>query len=62
MWVGLLAVGYEKYGNEAEFARNAFQHLFNIYVKVNEDMDTNPEIDEIARYAPCIPSEGTKCT
>lgn len=45
-------MGYEKYGKEEEFARNAFQHLFDIYVKINEDVETNPEVDDLARYGP----------
>ena len=47
---GLLALGFEKYGSEEEISKNAFQHLFDLYVRINEDVDKDPAIDEKARY------------
>jgi arginyl-tRNA synthetase len=35
---GLLAVGYERYGNEDKLTHNAIMHLFDVYVKVNKDV------------------------
>ena len=32
---GLLAVGYEKFGSDAELEKDAIRHLFDVYVKVN---------------------------
>ncbi|KAI9027165.1 arginyl-tRNA synthetase [Phycomyces nitens] len=45
---GLLAVGFEKYGNEDELEKDAIKHLYNVYVRINEDMKTTPEIDQQA--------------
>ncbi|KIY70286.1 arginyl-tRNA synthetase [Cylindrobasidium torrendii FP15055 ss-10] len=41
---GLIATGFEKYGNEEELQRDAIKHLFDIYVKVNKDAEENPEV------------------
>ncbi|KAJ6532922.1 arginyl-tRNA synthetase [Mycena vulgaris] len=49
---GLLAVGFRKYGSEAQLAENAIMHLFDVYVKVNADKeaeatsDASPTLDE----------------
>jgi hypothetical protein len=32
---GLLAVGYERYGNEEELTSDPINHLFNVYVAIN---------------------------
>lgn len=40
---GLLAVGYERYGSEEELATNPIQHLFDVYVKVNQDIKAEEE-------------------
>lgn len=34
---GLLAVAYKKYGDEAALEADPINHLFNIYVKINQD-------------------------
>jgi len=34
---GLLAIGFNKYGNEEELAKKPIKHLFDVYVKINED-------------------------
>jgi len=47
---GLLALGFEKYGSEEEIKRDAFQHLFDLYVRINEDAEKDTTIDEKARY------------
>lgn len=46
---GLLAVGYEKYGSDAELEKDAIRHLFDVYVKINADANDNPEIHDQAR-------------
>jgi len=35
---GLIAVGYEKYGDEEEMERDPIKHLYNVYVKINKDL------------------------
>ncbi|KAI3404696.1 SYR1 [Candida oxycetoniae] len=35
---GLLAVGFEKYGSEEALANDPINHLFEVYVKVNNDV------------------------
>lgn len=32
---GLLAVGYERYGNEEDLTSDPINHLFNVYVSIN---------------------------
>ena len=34
---GVLAVGFAKYGNEEDLAKDAITHLYNVYVKINAD-------------------------
>ena len=33
--IGLLAVGFEKYGSESELENDPIKHLFDVYVKIN---------------------------
>lgn len=35
---GLLANGYEKYGNEEQLLKDPINHLFEVYVKINQDV------------------------
>ncbi|KAK8124275.1 uncharacterized protein PG998_000034 [Apiospora kogelbergensis] len=35
---GLLALGYEKYGNEDDLTKDPINHLFQVYVKINVDI------------------------
>jgi arginyl-tRNA synthetase len=37
--LGLLAVGYNRYGSEEALASNAIMHLYEVYVKVNRDVE-----------------------
>jgi arginyl-tRNA synthetase len=41
---GLIAVGFEKYGNEEVLQQDAIKHLFDIYVKINKDAESDPSI------------------
>lgn len=41
---GLLAVGFEKYGDEAKLTTDPINHLFEVYVKVNKDIETEGEV------------------
>jgi len=36
---GILAIGFEKYGNEEALQKNPINHLFEVYVKINKDKD-----------------------
>lgn len=46
---GLLAVGYGKYGNEEALQKDPIKHLFEVYVNINKDMQSQPEIEDEAR-------------
>ena len=35
---GLLAVGFERYGDESKLASDPINHLFEVYVKINQDV------------------------
>ncbi|KAI0365770.1 arginyl-tRNA synthetase [Pilatotrama ljubarskyi] len=45
---GLIAVGFEKYGSQEALEKDAIQHLFEIYVKINAEADKDPSIREQA--------------
>ncbi|KAJ3063589.1 Arginyl-tRNA synthetase [Podochytrium sp. JEL0797] len=46
---GVLAVGYEKYGDEAKLEEDPIRHLFEVYVKINVDAAEDPSIHDAAR-------------
>lgn len=37
--IGLLSVGFEKYGNEQELQKDPIHHLFQVYVRINNEKD-----------------------
>lgn len=39
MILGLLSVGFEKYGNEEELQKDPIHHLFQVYVRINSEKD-----------------------
>ncbi|KAI1828281.1 arginyl-tRNA synthetase [Xylaria intraflava] len=43
---GILAVGYERYGNEEALSEDPINHLFEIYVKVNKEIAEEKEESE----------------
>ncbi|THH00931.1 hypothetical protein EW026_g1672 [Hermanssonia centrifuga] len=48
---GLIAVGFEKYGNEEALEQDAIKHLLEIYVKVNADAEKDPSVKaEAAKF------------
>eukprot|EP01132_Coremiostelium_polycephalum_P007771 gene7771-9565_t len=51
---GILAVGFEKYGNEQELLADPIKHLFNVYVKINIDIEAEGKMDEKDRPSPTI--------
>lgn len=46
---GLLAVGYNRYGDKQELETNAIKHLFEIYVRINAEAEKEPSIHDEAR-------------
>ncbi len=40
---GLLALGFEKYGNEEALEKDPINHLYELYVKINKDMAAEKE-------------------
>lgn len=43
---GLLAVGFKRYGSEEKLAKDPINHLFEVYVKVNQDVAAEKEESE----------------
>lgn len=46
--LGLLAVGFEKYGDQAKLISDPIHHLYQVYVKINAEAKLDPEIDRKA--------------
>lgn len=40
---GLLAVGFEKYGDEEQLTKDPINHLFEVYVRINKDISEEKE-------------------
>lgn len=40
---GLLAVGFDRYGNEEALEKDPINHLFEVYVKINQDIGAQKE-------------------
>lgn len=40
----MIAVGFEKYGSQQELESDAIKHLLDVYVKVNRDADSDPNV------------------
>lgn len=40
----MVAIGYEKYGSQAEFDKDPIMHLYNVYVKVTADAEVDPDV------------------
>lgn len=40
----MLAVGYAKYGSREELEKDAIKHLFDVYVKISKDGETDPNV------------------
>ncbi|ANZ73187.1 BA75_00162T0 [Komagataella pastoris] len=43
---GVLAVGFERYGDEAKLKTDPINHLFEVYVKINQDIKAQSESTE----------------
>ncbi|KAI1314983.1 hypothetical protein EDD11_001419 [Mortierella claussenii] len=46
---GLLAVGFERYGSEEKLLEDPIKHLFDVYVKINQDAKENDAVHDEAR-------------
>ncbi|XP_077977270.1 putative arginine--tRNA ligase, mitochondrial [Glandiceps talaboti] len=46
---GLLGVGFARYGSESELSSNPIQHLFNIYVRINQEAALDETVFDKAR-------------
>jgi arginyl-tRNA synthetase len=40
---GVLAVGFRRYGNEEKLEKDPINHLFNVYVQINKDVEREKE-------------------
>ncbi len=45
---GLIAVGFEKYGNKDLLEQDTIKHLFDIYVQINKDAESDPSVKSAA--------------
>ncbi|KAH7105224.1 arginyl-tRNA synthetase [Auriculariales sp. MPI-PUGE-AT-0066] len=46
---GLVAVGFERYGDAAALERDPIKHIFEVYVKINQDAKKDEAVHEAAR-------------
>lgn len=46
---GLLAVGFERYGNEEELVKDPIKHLYEVYVKINTEASEDESVHDVAR-------------
>ncbi|PVU84762.1 hypothetical protein BB559_005156 [Furculomyces boomerangus] len=46
---GLLAIGFEKFGNEEALEKDPIKHLYDVYVKINAEAESHPEYQDEAR-------------
>jgi len=41
--IGLLSVGFDRYGSEEELVKDPIHHLFQVYVKINQERAAETE-------------------
>ena len=41
---GMVATGYEKYGSQEEYDKDPLMHLYNVYVKVTQDLKEDQKV------------------
>ncbi|RUS32373.1 arginyl-tRNA synthetase, partial [Jimgerdemannia flammicorona] len=46
---GLLAVGFDKYGDQAKLEQDPIHHLYEVYIRINKEAETDKEIDVKAK-------------
>ena len=48
---GMVATGYEKYGSKEKYDKDPLMHLYDVYVKATQDLQTDPKVKvEAARW------------
>ncbi|KAF9291992.1 Arginyl-tRNA synthetase [Mortierella antarctica] len=45
---GLMAVGFDRYGDRTRLHEDPIKHLYEVYVKINKDITENPGLDKKA--------------
>ncbi|KAF9136105.1 Arginyl-tRNA synthetase [Mortierella sp. 14UC] len=45
---GLMAVGFDKYGDRTKLHQDPIKHLYDVYVRINQDITANPGLDKLA--------------
>ncbi|KAF9436388.1 Arginyl-tRNA synthetase [Entomortierella beljakovae] len=45
---GLMAVGFDRYGDRNQLRKDPIKHLYDVYVKINRDITENPDLDKLA--------------
>lgn len=40
----MIASGFQKHGSSEELSKNAIKHLYDVYVRVSKDADTDPNV------------------
>ena len=58
---GLIAVGFERYGNDEALERDAIKHLYEVYVKINADAANDESVNDAARAYFKRMEDGTSC-
>ncbi|XP_038078590.1 probable arginine--tRNA ligase, mitochondrial [Patiria miniata] len=59
---GLLGVGFQRYGSEEELAQNPIQHLFDVYVRVNEEAKSDPRVhQEVQEFSQAMDKGDSNC-
>jgi len=48
---GKLLYAYDQWGDDAELEANPIEHLYNIYVKVHQEEESNPDVEAATRKA-----------
>jgi arginyl-tRNA synthetase len=47
----MIAVGFERYGSDEELKKNAIKHLYDVYVKINNDAEKDAQVKvEAAKF------------
>jgi len=46
---GLIALAYQQWGSEAEFKKQPTKHLFDLYVRISQEAEANPDLHDEAR-------------
>ena len=44
MKFGMITTGFEKYGSQEDLEKDAIKHLYDVYVKVSRDAETDPNV------------------